>query len=99
MRLANYSSFFLEGYAELAAPVTVPGSQTARFTWTVAVHWQTSFNTLKQAPFSASVLHRFGPAFHTVLNTDASNLAVAANLTQPDDKGRQNPISYECNKP
>ena len=50
-------------------------------------------------PPSTPVLHRFGPAFHTVLNTDASNLAIAANLTQPDDKGRQNPILYKCHKP
>ena len=32
--LANYYRRFVEGYAELAAPLTALGSPTARFTWT-----------------------------------------------------------------
>ena len=33
-----------------------------------------------------------------VLTTDASNLAVAAILAQPDDEGRQYPMAYESRK-
>jgi hypothetical protein len=31
--LANYCYRFVEGYAELAAPLTALGSPTARFAW------------------------------------------------------------------
>jgi hypothetical protein len=33
--LANYYCRFVEGYAELASPLTALGSPTARFEWTV----------------------------------------------------------------
>jgi hypothetical protein len=35
------------------------------------------------------VLRTFDPARRAVLTTDASNVAVAAILTQPDDEGHQ----------
>jgi phospholipid-translocating ATPase len=33
-----------------------------------------------------------------VLTPDASGIAVAAILTQPDDEGNQHPIAYESSK-
>jgi hypothetical protein len=33
-----------------------------------------------------------------VLSTDASEVAVAAILTQPDDEGRQHPVAYKSRK-
>jgi hypothetical protein len=33
-----------------------------------------------------------------VLTADASSVAVAAMLTQPDDEGRQHPVAYESRK-
>jgi hypothetical protein len=44
------------------------------------------------------VLRNFDPARRAVLTTDASNIAVAAILTQPDDDGRQHPVAYESRK-
>ena len=44
------------------------------------------------------MLRTFDPARRAVLTTDASNLAVAAILTQPDDEGRQHPVAYESRK-
>ena len=84
--LSNYYRRFVEGYSELAAPLTALGSPTARFTWTAAA--QESFDALKQALSSAPVLRTFDPARRAVLTADTSNLAVAAILTQPDDEGR-----------
>ncbi len=54
--LANYYRRFVEGYAELAAPLTALGSPTARFVWTPAA--QTSFDALKLALSSAPAAHR-----------------------------------------
>ena len=94
--LANYYRRFVEGYAELAAPLTALGSPNARFDWTAAA--QTSFDALKLALSSAPVLRTFDSSRRAVLTTDASGIGVAAILTQPDDDGHQHPIAYESRK-
>ena len=83
--LANYYRRFVQGYSEVAAPLTALGSPTARFAWSPSA--QASFDALKLAlsESSAPVLRNFDPAQRAVLTTDASNVAVAAILTQPDD--------------
>ena len=86
----------MEGYAEIAAPLTALGSPTARFDWTPEA--QASFEALKLALSSTPVLRTFDPGRRAVLTTDASGIAVAAILTQPDDEGRQHPIAYESRK-
>ena len=53
---------------------------------------------MKLAPSSAPVLCTFDPARRAVLTTDASNVAVAAILTQPDDEGHQHPVAYESRR-
>ena len=90
MGLANYYRSFVEGYAELAAPFTALGSPTARFTWTAAAH--AISDALMQTASSAPVLRTFDLTRCAVLPTDASNLAVAAILTQPDHEGRKHPV-------
>jgi len=94
--LANYYRRFVEGYAELAAALTALGSPTARFLWSPTA--QESFDALKVALSSAPVLRTFDPSRRAVLTTDASGLAVAAILTQPDDEGHQHPVAYESRK-
>ena len=84
--LANYYRRFVEGYAAIAAPLTALGSPTARFAWTPAA--QASFDALKLALSTSPVLRTFDPSRRAVLTTDASGLAVAAILTQPDDEGQ-----------
>ncbi len=63
--LANYCRRFVEGYAEIAAPLMDCAAHGADC-----------------AP------HR-----RAVPTTDASGIAVAAILTQPDDEGRQHPVA------
>jgi hypothetical protein len=94
--LANYYRRFVEGYAEIAAPLTALGSPTARFVWTLAA--QASFAAPKLALSTSPVLRTFDPGRRAVLTTDASSIAVAAILTQPDDEGRQHPVAYESSK-
>jgi hypothetical protein len=91
--LANYYRRFVEGYSEVAAPLTALGSPTACFTWTPEA--QASFDALKLALYSAPVLHTFDPARRAVLTMDASNVAI---LTEPDDEGHQHPVACESHK-
>ena len=53
--LAHYYRWCVEGTAEVAAPLTALGSPTARFVWTPEE--QASFEALKQALSSASVIY------------------------------------------
>ena len=76
--------------------MTALGSPTARFVWDPEA--QASFEALKQALSSAPVLCTFDPCRRAVLMTDASGLAVAAILTQPDDEGHLHPVAYESCK-
>ena len=94
--LANYFRRFVEGYAEMATPLTALGSPTARFAWSADA--QASFDVLKLALSWALVLRTFDPARRAVLTTDARNVAVAAILTQPDEEGLQHPVAYESCK-
>jgi hypothetical protein len=64
-----------------------------RFAWTLEA--QVSFDALKRALFTSQVLCTFNPARRAVSMTDASNMAVAAILTQPGDEGRQHPVAYD----
>ena len=79
--LANYYRRFVEGYAEVVAPLTALGSPTTRFVRDPEA--QASFEALKQALSSAPVLRTFDPRRRAVFTTDASSLAVAAILTRP----------------
>ncbi len=63
--LANYYHRFVEGYAELTAPLTALGSPTARFTWSPAA--QASFDALKLALSTSPVLRTFDPSRRAVL--------------------------------
>ena len=58
--LANYYRRFVEGYAEVAAPLTALGSPTAKFAWSPAA--QASFDALKLALSTAPVPADFRPA-------------------------------------
>ena len=82
----------------MTAPLTALGSPTLRSAWSTEA--QASFDALKLALSSAPVLRTFDPARRAVLTTDASNVAVAAILTQPDEDGRQPPqaVAYESRK-
>ena len=94
--LAKYYRRFVEGYAEVAAPLTALGSPTARFVWDPEV--QASFEALKQALSLAQVLRTFDP--RVVLTTDTISLSGCqpATLTQPDDEGHQHPAAYARRK-
>ena len=96
--LVNYYRRFVEGYAEVAAPLAALtlGSPTARLAGMAET--QASLDALKLALASAPVLRTFDPGRRADLTTDASNIAVAAILTLPDDEGHQHPVTYESSK-
>ena len=94
--LANYYRRFIDRFSEIAAPLTALGSPRASFHWGPAE--QHSFDALKRALTSAPVLRVWDRHRKTVLTTDASELAVSAILSQPDDAGNLLPVAFESRK-
>ena len=76
--LCNYYRRFVEGYAELAAPLTRLCGPHSPWQWGAAE--QASFEALKRCLTSAPVLRNFDPRRRAVLTTDASEVAIAAVL-------------------
>ena len=93
--LCNYYRRFVNGYADIAAPLTRLCGPHAPWHWGHVE--QQSFNALKQCLTTAPVLRTFDPSRRSVLTTDASETAISAILTQPDE-GHHHPVAYESRK-
>ena len=57
-----------------------------------------AFNTLKEAFTSAPILQHFQPSKSIVIETDASDYAIAGILSHPNDTNQLNPVAYYSRK-
>jgi hypothetical protein len=94
--LCNYYRRFVDEYADIAAPLTRLCGPHAQWQWGEAE--QRSFDHLKRCLTTAPVLRTFDSGRRSVLTTDASEMAISAVLTQPDDDGQHHPVAYESRK-
>ena len=94
--LCNYYRRFVDAYADIAAPLTRLCGPHA--TWAWGPEEQQSFDRLKACLTTAPVLRTFDSRRRSVLTTDASEQAISAVLTQPDDDGHHHPVAYESRK-
>jgi len=95
MGMVNYFQRFIHKFSEIAAPLTDLLKKKANFVWETPQ--QNAFNTLKQALITPPVLRLFDPALPTILQTDASGIAVAGVLLQDDGNGCR-PVGYVSRK-
>ena len=94
--LCNYYRRFIDEYADIAAPLTRLCGPHAPWQW--GLEEQRSFDRLKHCLTTAPVLRTFDSSRRSVLTTDASEVAISAVLTQPDDDGHHHPVAYESRK-
>ena len=94
--LCNYYRRFVESYADIAAPLTRLCGPHSPWSW--GPEEQRSFERLKECLTTAPVLRTFDSRRRSVLTTDASEMAISAVLTQPDDDGIHHPVAYESRK-
>jgi transposase InsO family protein len=89
--LSNYYRRFVDGYAEMARPLTRLLKKGTAFTWTPEC--QEAMRNLKDALTQSPVLvyPDFSKPF--ILSTDASNFAIGAVLSQERD-GEEHPCAY-----
>jgi len=89
--LASYYRRFVKGFATIAEPLTRLTRKMARFEWTEEA--QLSFEALKKALVESTSLAFPVPQEHCILDTDASDVAVGAVLSQRID-GIERPIAF-----
>ena len=93
---ANFYRKFIRNYSQIATPLTEITKKEVGFKWTQDC--QEAFETLKQAFLEAPVLEMYDPRRETRVETDASDYALGAVLSQqcPDKKWR--PVFYHSRK-
>ena len=89
--LTSYYRRFVEGYSSIARPLNVLLKKNQPFEWNDAC--EQSFNELKSRLISPPILAHFKPECPIILYTDASGYAIAAILSQIQDK-KEVVISY-----
>ena len=93
--LANYNRKFVEGYSRLALPLTSLTKKDTRFIWTEKQ--ERAFQQLKQACIQSPTLMLFDTKKPVQVETDASDLAMSACLTQ-EHNGKIHPKAYFSGK-
>jgi len=89
--LASYYHKFVKGFATIAEPPTRLTSKQIRFEWSPEA--QVAFEALKDALMDATSLAYPIPGVPCILDTDASEVAVGAILSQKFE-GVEHPITF-----
>ena len=91
---ANFYRRFIEGFSKICYPLTELTKKTnEKFDWKANLRNQIAFDTLKKHFTEAPILRHFEPVWPMVIETDASDFAIGAVLSQVID-GRLHPIAY-----
>lgn len=81
---ANFYRRFIKGYSRVILPMTRLLKKDAKFVWSADA--EKAFNHLKEAFRGADILRHFDPTLETVIETDSSDFAISAILSQYHDK-------------
>ena len=89
---ANFYRRFILGYSDVARPLYDLLRKDTPWNWTT--NQQKAFDHLKQLFTTGPILSHFQPELDTRLETDASDFAIGAVLSQKHDDGLFHPIGY-----
>ena len=97
MGFANFYRRFIHNYSAIAKPLTdLTKKDLGKFKWTEAC--EEAFTTLKDRFTSAPILAHFHAEKETIIETDASDFALAAILSQRQDDEKFHPIAFHSRK-
>ena len=89
---ANFYRRFIHGYSDIVIPLTRLTRKAV--TWNFDDKCIAAFNKLKKAFIQAPVLGHYSPDLQPVVETDASDYAVAAILSMQHPDGELHPIAF-----
>lgn len=91
----NFYRRFICNYSKIVTPLTALTKKGLTFQWNTSQ--QTAFETLKQAFTSADLLKHYDPKQQLVMETDASDTAIAGILSY-EDAGKLYPLAFMSRK-
>ena len=92
----NFYRKFIEKYSKIASPLTELTRKDQKFKWSPEA--QKAFNELKKRFTSQLILMSFDPEKPITLETDASDRAIEACISQSDNKGCLQPVAFYSRK-
>jgi hypothetical protein len=94
---ANFYRCFIQDYSMIARPLTeLTKSNGKDWVWTHEA--EQAFITLKQRFTTAPVLAHFDPTRPVIVETDASDFALGAVLSQRGCENRLHPVAFHSRK-
>ena len=93
----NFYHLFIKNFSEITAPLTsLTHKDKVPFKWNSQA--QSSFKALKAAFTTAPVLAHVDPGRPFIIETDASDFALGAILSQYQDDGLLHPVAFYSQK-
>lgn len=89
---ANFYRRFIYNYSDIVIPLTRLTRKTAHWDWSSAC--QSAFDTLKLAFTSAPVLTHWQPELEPIIETDASDYAIAAIFSVKHPDNEIHPVAF-----
>jgi hypothetical protein len=94
---ANFYRRFIQDYSRVARPLTeLTKGDKKDFIWTS--DGARAFDELKQRFTTAPILAHFNPQKPVIIESDASDFALGAVLSQRDEENRLHPIAFHSRK-
>jgi len=93
---ANFYRRFIQDYYRIARPLTELTKKMGKWAWNEEAGKE--FEELKQRFTTAPVLAHFDPAKPVIIETDASDFAIGAVLSQRNEENRLHPVAFHSRK-
>jgi len=93
---ANFYRRFIRDYSKITMPLSSLTRKEKAWEW--GDKQQEAFETLKEAMITEPILQHFDPERAVTIEMDASDYAIGAICSQPDDKGILHPVAYYSRK-
>lgn len=93
---ANFYRRFISNYSGITSPITYLLKKNVDFIWSNDAHH--AFEYLKRKFTTAPILRHFDPSRPSIIETDASDFAIACIISQKDDSNILHPIAFYSRK-
>jgi len=95
---ANFYRRFIQDYSRVARPLTELTKKEQRKEWSWSLEAEAAFQELKKRFTTAPILAHFDAAKPVIIESDASDFAIGAVLSQQDNEKHLHPVAFHSRK-